>query len=110
MNPYKIPHDPEYSSAVAELKIYIEGTERILWFIIKRTTKRFITYNWKPLLAWTVTIVIVLFLCMLSYNLYVKSFYTRILIREKTSKIERSLIENPIPKENIIFMLALQQL
>lgn len=106
----KFPTDLELDSKISLASIHMHELEKLTMYILKRKIVLFFKYKW--ILALKKLIIFSLFIMVLffGYNYYVKPKYQQIVLREKISLIETEMHENPIPIENIQFMVSISLL
>jgi hypothetical protein len=105
----KIPTDPRLDGDIETLFFYLHQIRPLFISVTKRKLKLYFRYKWHIALRNIAIFIIVCGLGKYSYNQFVKPIFTKIVIIDKVSEIERDINSNPIPLDNMVFMAAMQQ-
>jgi hypothetical protein len=109
----KIPTDKELDYDTDRLNYYLRVSYPLFTSITKRKLGLYLRYKWRRVLL---NILKLLFFCSIIYfsfdiyNRIYKSSHTEELENKKISIIHDYLINNPIPKENLVFMNTIARL
>lgn len=105
----KIPTDPRLDGDIETLLFYLHQIRPLFISVTKRKLKLYFKYKWHIGLRNILLFLIIGWLVIYSYNKFITPIFTKIVIIDKVSEIERDINSNPIPRENMIFMATIQQ-
>jgi len=105
----KIPTDTQLDRDIRTLSWYMHYVYPLTKSIIKRKLKNFFFYKWKLILKKLSIVVLILISFYLTYLLFFKPSEDNVnytIIYKKVEKIEKDMLNNPIPQENLNFMIT----
>ena len=109
-NDERIPTDLELDSEIEKLSFYMSNVYPLIVSIIKRKILLFIRYKWQIALRKLIVTGMLVSASYIGYRIYIRPTYQSLVIKEKITAIERDMNTNPIPQENMDFMIAIQKL
>lgn len=105
-----VPTDKELDRHIQTLTWYMHYVWPLFRTIVKRKIFLFFRYRWKYILRKLILTAVILYCIYFVYNVLMRSTVQQFVIENKVTEIEKEILTNPIPRENIEFMIALSLL
>jgi len=106
----KIPTDKELDYKIETLAWYMHQVWPMVKYITKRKILLFLRYRWKYILKTLIITMSIIYTMNFTYKLYMRPMVNNLIVEKEITDIENDIFSNPIPKENINFMLSLSLL
>ncbi|MCK9574662.1 MAG: hypothetical protein WC979_00255 [Candidatus Pacearchaeota archaeon] len=110
----RIPTNEKLDGEIRQLEWHLQYTLRHVFHLIRHIVwekiKLGAIYKWKKVLSRIIAFGLLIGLIYFAYAMYIRPTHQQVIIREKVSKIEQDMRQNPIPEENLNFMLSLSLL